>query len=361
MIAGPSRIAFCAWLVLAGTFSALAQTYTITEIGVLKGDNESSGFWLNSAGQVVGCSDTATPNGYPCTGMTAGQHAFLWSKSAGLKDLGTMSGGTISGAIGINDAGQVVGYSNVKASSASDFFAFLWTPGGGMTNLGTLSGGNSSCAFEINSAGVIAGDSFISNGNVNATSWTNNKIRNLGSLPKSIFTAALDINDNNQIVGESIFSYGPPFRSHAVEWSAALGMKDLGTLSGGTTSMANAINSSGVMVGQSNASGFPNAWHAVMWNAARKIEDLGTLHGGTYSVAFGINDSDEVVGYGNISNNAPHAFLWTQAAGMRDLNSLIPANSGWVLINANAIYRLGQLTGYGTFKGYNHGFLLSPK
>jgi len=92
MIAPTSRIAFCVWLVLAGTFSALAQTYTITEIGVLKGDNESSGFWLNSAGQVVGCSDTGTSNGYPCTGTTAGQHAFLWSKSAGLKDLGTMSG-----------------------------------------------------------------------------------------------------------------------------------------------------------------------------------------------------------------------------------------------------------------------------
>ncbi len=74
MIAGTSRIAFCLWLVLAGTFSALAQTYTITEIGVLKGDNESSGFWLNSAGQVVGCSDSGTSNGYPCTGITAGQH-----------------------------------------------------------------------------------------------------------------------------------------------------------------------------------------------------------------------------------------------------------------------------------------------
>jgi probable HAF family extracellular repeat protein len=360
MIARTSRIAFCAWLVLAGAFSALAQTYTITEIGVLKGDNESSGFWLNSAGQVVGCSDNGTPLGYPCTGNTAGQHAFLWSKSAGLKDLGTMSGGTISGAIGINDAGQVVGYSNVKGSSASDSFAFLWTPAAGMTNLGTLSGGNSSCAFEINSAGVIAGDSFISNGHVNAASWTNNKIRNLGALTKSIFTAALDINDNNQIVGESIFTYGPPLQSHAFEWSAALGMKDLGTLAGGTTSMANAINYSGVMVGQSNSGAFPN-WHAVMWNAARKIQDLGILSDGTYSVAFAINDSDEVVGYGDISNIAEHAFLWTQAAGMRDLNSLIPANSGWVLINANAINRLGQITGYGTFKGYNHGFLLSPK
>jgi hypothetical protein len=76
MIARTSRIAFCAWLFLAGTLSAVAQTYTITEIGVLKGNNESSGFWLNSAGEVVGCSYTGIPNDYPCTG-TAGQHAFL--------------------------------------------------------------------------------------------------------------------------------------------------------------------------------------------------------------------------------------------------------------------------------------------
>lgn len=32
---------------------------------------------------------------------------------------------------------------------------------------------------------------------------------------------------------------------------------------------------------------------------------------------------------------------------MRDLNRLIPAISGWTLINANAINNVGQITGYG--------------
>jgi probable HAF family extracellular repeat protein len=273
-------------LVLAGTFSVLAQTYTITEIGVLKGDNESSGFWLNSAGQVVGCSDTGTANGYPCTRTTAGQHAFLWSKSAGLKDLGTKSGGTISDAIGINDAGQVVGCSNVKGSSASDFFAFLWPPAGGMTNLGTLSGGNSSCAFEINSARVIVGDSFISNGNVNAVSWTNNKIRNLGGLPRSILMRPSTSTTTTRLL-ENPFSPTVPLAIARLRMVGRPGHERSRDSCRGTTSMANAINYSGVMVGQSNAGGFPNAWHAVMWNAARKIQDLGTLSGGTYSVAFG--------------------------------------------------------------------------
>jgi probable HAF family extracellular repeat protein len=349
-------------LALSVAAGAVAQTYTVTDIGVLKGDNESSGFWLNTSGAVVGCSDTANSEGYPCTGTGAGQHAFYWTKSGGLKDLGTLPGGNISGAIGINDAGEVVGYSNTSTGLLTEynFIAFEWTSSGGMVNLGKLSGGNSSCAFEINSSGVIAGDSFVSATVVDAASWTDNKVKSLGALPKSIFTAALDINDSGEIVGESVFGYGPPFTSHGFEWASADGMKDLGTLSGGDTSMANAINSSGIIVGQSNSGSFLT-WHAVKWDANDEIEDLGMLPGGTYSIAFGINDSSEIVGYGNIADNAAHAMVWTSTSGMQDLNDLIAANSGWVLINANAINASGQITGYGTKGGHNHAFLLTPE
>ena len=52
--------------------------------------------------------------------------------------------------------------------------------------------------------------------------------------------------------------------------------------------------------------------------------------------------------------------VWTPSGGMQDLNSLIPANSGWVLINANAINNTGQITGYGVKDGHNHAFLLTP-
>ena len=355
-----SRIAgIWATFVLASVAVATAQTYTITDIGVLKGDNESSGFWLNNLGDVVGCSDTQTVQGYPCTGLVAGQHAFYWSKSGGMKDLGTMQSGTVSGATGINDAGTVVGYSNIAGQPVTNFYAFQWTAAGGMVNLGTLWGGNSSAAFEVNSAGVITGDSFLGNGLVNAASWTNQKIRNLGSLPKAIFTAGLDINDSGQIVGESVFTYGPPFSSHAFLWNGS-SMKDLGTLPGGLTSVANAINAPGVIVGQSDGAFTRGSWHAVLWNSSLKIQDLGVLPGGTYSMAFGVNDSSVVVGYGNLFNNAPHAMIWTSAGGMQDLNSLIPAGSGWVLVNANAINNVGQITGYGTKGGHNRAFLLTP-
>jgi probable HAF family extracellular repeat protein len=345
--------------VLALSACAMAQKYTITDLGVLKGDNESSGFWINNDGDVVGCSDTETVYGYPCTGLVAGQHAFIWTKKAGMKDLGTLPGATVSGAIGINESGTVVGYSNIKGQVTTDFVAVQWSPAGAITNLGTLAGGASSSAFEINTTGEVAGDSFVASGAVNATSWSDNKIKNLGALPNAIFTAGLDINNSGDIVGESVLSYGPPFVSHAFFWNGS-SMKDLGTLSGGITSIANAINVYGTIVGQSDGEGTGGHWHAVLWNSAHEIKDLGLLSGGTYSIAFAVNLNDVVVGYGNISGNAPHALIWTSTDGIRDLNSLIPAGSGWVLINANAINAGGQITGYGTKGGHNHAFLLTP-
>ena len=356
-----SRIAvYLSVMIVAVASGVAAQSYTITDLGVLKGDNESSGFFINNLGEVVGCSDTQTVNGYPCTGLVAGQHAFTWSSGKGMKDLGTLSGASVSGAVGVNDAGMVVGYSNVKGQPATNFVAVQWSSAGEITDLGTLSGGASSSAFQINSAGESSGDSFLSNGKVNATSWTSKTIKNLGALPGSIFTAGLAINDNGYIAGESVFSYGPPFKSHAFLWNGST-MKDLGTLSGGVTSMANAINLSGVAVGQSDGRSTGGLWHAVQWGSNGEIKDLGVLKGGTYSVAFGVNDSDVVVGYGNISTNAPHAMIWTAGAGMKDLNSEIPGGTGWVLINANAINNVGQITGYGSKNGHNHAFVLTPK
>jgi probable HAF family extracellular repeat protein len=354
------RIALGAGFFLGTIALGVGQSYTITAIGVLKGDNESSGLFINFSGQVVGCSDVANGEGYPCTGTGTGQHAFLWSASGGLKDLKTLPGGNISGALGINDSGKVVGYSNAKGVTGTNFHASSWTSGGEMTDLGTLSGGTSSAAFQVNSSGVVAGDSFTSSSVANATAWTNQKIKNLGALPGSIFTAALAINDSGEIAGESVFSYGPPFLSHAFDHTPSGETKDLGTLPGGTTSMANAINAAGVIVGQSNAKAFLTEWHAAKWSTTGTIKDLGTLPEGTYSVAFGVNRNGQIVGYGNIANNAPHAFLWTSAGGMQDLNDLIPPNSGWVLINANAINDVGQITGYGTRNGQNRAFLLTP-
>jgi len=54
-----------------------------------------------------------------------------------------------------------------------------------------------------------------------------------------------------------------------------------------------------------------------------------------------------------------HAFVYS-GGKMKDLNTLIPARSGWVLQRATGINDAGLITGWGTFKGKTHSFLLTP-
>jgi len=62
------------------------------------------------------------------------------------------------------------------------------------------------------------------------------------------------------------------------------------------------------------------------------------------------------------SNNGSlnyHAFIY-RAGKMKDLNKLIPQNSGWVLKQATGINDSGQIVGWGMLHKQIHAFLLSP-
>ena len=78
-----------------------------------------------------------------------------------------------------------------------------------------------------------------------------------------------------------------------------------------------------------------------------KVEDLGTL-GGSRSWASAINDSGQVVGYSYLAGDQNyHAFLYNSTNGMKDLNDLIPADSGWTIEEATAINSNGQIAANG--------------
>jgi probable HAF family extracellular repeat protein len=86
--------------------------YSVTELGTLGGDY-SQAFGINSRGQIVGSSYTASGE----------VHAFLWEKGE-MTDLGTL-GGDHSQATAINSRGQVVGYANTDLGM--DHHAVLWS------------------------------------------------------------------------------------------------------------------------------------------------------------------------------------------------------------------------------------------
>jgi probable HAF family extracellular repeat protein len=131
------------------------------------------------------------------------QHAFLYSGSGPMQDLGTLGGE--SAAFGVNDSGQVVGMAYVYASSGP-WHAFLCSSSGQMQNLGTL-GGSYSWASGINDSGQVVGYASVSSGSNHAFLYANGQLQDLNSLISSAsgwtLGSASAINDAGQIVAEA--------------------------------------------------------------------------------------------------------------------------------------------------------------
>jgi probable HAF family extracellular repeat protein len=301
---------------------------TITDLGTLPGKTESYARGINNNGQVVGFSGAGF--GY------YDAYAFLWQNGV-MNDLGTL-GRPNSHAYGINDKGQVVGYSYPDEGEAH---AFLWQ-NGTITDLGTLYYDEYSIATGINDNGQIVGyeeDTMYECRD--ALIWQNGTITVLGTFG-GYKTGAYGINDKGQVVGYSEMKPDEVeliFGSHAFLWQNGT-MTDLGILYNskyGNYSCAYGINNNGQVVGESCTQTGYN--HAFLWQNG-VMNDLGSL-GGLESCAYGINDKGQIVGYSEIESGSIHAFLW-QNGVMIDLGTL-PGGSN---SKAYGINEKGQIVGY---------------
>src|ERR1700722_930489 len=330
------RTVYCVSVILLLGALAAAQSYTVTNLGVLSGDVSTAGRAVSPSGQVVGDAENNL-------------QGFFWSAAQGLRGLPHLQGGGYSVAMGISASGLIAGYSTYNEIESEH--AVLWI-NGKIQDLGTLPGGDDSWANAINASGQVVGGSNSSRTQPNAFLWSRAKgMIDLGVLPKGFYSEALGVNSSGQVVGMSNTVGG---NWHAFSWSKSTGMKDLGTLASGrnTSATANAVNDSGQIVGTSACGS--SCQHAALWTSTG-IQDLGTLPGSLVSVVNGINNLGQVVG------ESGDAFIWTQATGMQDLNSLIPAGSGWTLTWAFAINDSGQITGQGEINGQTHAYLLTPR
>jgi probable HAF family extracellular repeat protein len=125
-----------------------------TDLGTL-GGRQTRASDINDIGQVVGASENATGR----------MRAFRWVNGT-MRSLGTL-GGNVSGAAAINNLGHVVGLSkvtgNIRDPQGNAIVHAFLLKNGVMTDLGTL-GGLSSAALDINDAGQVVGWSQTSNG-----------------------------------------------------------------------------------------------------------------------------------------------------------------------------------------------------
>lgn len=316
--------------VLLLTGFASSQVFTLTDLG-----SNVTPTGVNARGQV-------SAYGF-CCGLFEEQ-ALLWSKKTGLKELVSLEGG-FSGALGINDHGDVVGFS---ANGADNPDAVLWPRKGGVLDFGNE--GDASQANAINDAGQIAGTNFDFFA-PSAFFWSA-KSGEVDILPPSPGTSfgTTAISSHGTVVGSMIGANGPS----SFIWTKATGLKVIPL----SPSYATGINR-GFVVG-SSACLAPRpcgAFHAFIWSRYGSF-DLGTLPGDNSSAASAINSRLQIVGVSLNSSGIARAFFWRPGHPMMDLNKLVHA-PGWVLNSATSINDRAQIVGSGTLNGVAHGFLLT--
>jgi probable HAF family extracellular repeat protein len=324
-----------------------AQTYTVTDLGVLKGDTFSGANAINASGQVTGFS-----------GSEGVSDVILYSGGV-LSSLGNLGGATGIG-LAINSSGEVAGYSLLAQGSYRGFFN-----SNGQMNIIDPIGQDYTDARAINDAGQVAGATSTATTGLEETHpylFSNGKMIDLGTLGghgSLLWNTAEGINKFGDVVGYSWLTSGTV---HAFMWTNGV-MKDLGALPG-NYSLAFAINDKREVTGSSyTGNSFQNYEDAFLYSNG-KMKDLGTITG-QFSFGFGINNSGVVVGQSTytVDGTSYHAFVYRHGK-MEDLNRLIPANSGWLLMTAYGINDAGQIVGYGVLNGNyadEHGFLLTPQ
>ncbi len=249
----------------------------------------AQGASINDLGDVTGTMDDPTGNSHVFQyrgGIFTDLHAAL----------GSLAGYRSCGA-GINNAGQVAGYTTYHTS-----LGFVVSQGNATGLDGT---GSEATISGINNLGQITGTYRSSYGSFHAFLYSNGSKIDLGS-----FTPTTTFDPNNSSTGVSVNDAGQVVGSAKV--------KDVGE-------------------------------HAFLYQSAA-MADMGTL-GGANSYPMQINNAGVVVGKANIENSIDfHAFVYSDGT-MTDLNSLIDASDPLVativLTDATGINGQGAIVATG--------------
>jgi probable HAF family extracellular repeat protein len=251
----------------------------------------------------------------------------------------------------INDSGLIVGSANNGGTDLGH--AVVWSAGL-VRDLGTLGTGSFSEAWGVNNNGQVVGWSYTDGGNglTGVHAFLYSDVDGLVDLtPQNDNGYALDINDAGQVTGYRTAAGG----YHAFRWQDGA-FEDLGVLPGFAHSFGWAISSTGQVAGSSSsASGNSERFVRSIDGA---LESLGGT--GEHNVAYGINASGQVVGVRGQS--AKRGVVYTGKAGLRDLDTLIDPASGWVILGAHDINDAGVIVGYAlnNITGVTHAVRLRP-
>jgi len=324
--------------------------YTVTDLGGLPGLSYeySTAMAINDAGEIVGSSFTAGPNG-PVN------HAVAWAKNAAGKYVITDLG--IAGwAGGINSHGDIAAENYliepVVVNGNPVWYQDL--NGDGVNDLQTQFGTSITARAISDNVQIVVGPDLVQFDAAGTESMT--------TLPNGGYGNA--INEYGEVAG-----LDNTLQATIWQVDAQGKVQDtypLAPLPGCRTSNALGIDALGQAVGESSYTDHRKAYmHATLWqDPTAPPTDLGVLAKGGTSQAWGVNSvngATVVVGTASVSGGQS-AFVWTNGV-MTDLNQLITV-AGINLQSANAVNSHGQIVGFAHVTvGRNvetHAVLLTP-
>ncbi len=229
-------------------------------------DRVSYSYKLNDAGIVVGNARTDDPAYGP--DLYNAYHAVVWAPSGdgtyAVTDLGTLGGG-YSRAVGINNAGVVVGAA-IPAEGDDIIRAVRWRPTGSgalgeIEDLGLVApGDNFSEAKEVNAVGQVMGEAFGPGNGLAPAVWEPDGTgRRYPVLAGVVDCTANGFNDLATVVGQCS-DLSSPSRIQATVWldETLYFLRDLvdSSADGWTFQYASDVNNLGWIVGAGQRAGF---------------------------------------------------------------------------------------------------------
>lgn len=301
---------------------------TMVDLGVLEGSDPffggSSAVGINNSGAVIGHSDGTieTPFGPVYTTF-----AFVYENG----QMKRLDLGGFSTATKINDAGYVIG----TAESLGGVAGFLYD---GTTIHSFGLGGSSTSVRDVNNSGVVIGSGDVANDLEWHAFFYQNGVTTSLHPAGAASSQADDINDAGQIVGTAFIDH--------VQYTFDLPQAFLyengeltliQPLEGHEGTAAAFISEAGHFVGTSHDIGFDGSEVTSVFVYHNGVMTRVTPDG-INAIPKAVNNSGHVVGTMTVGG-VEHGFLWN-GSELIDLNSYLPAGSGWTIyegaqINAN--------------------------
>jgi probable HAF family extracellular repeat protein len=250
---------------------------------------------------------------------------FRWTASTGIDLLGTTPGS----AHAINDHGQVVG-SAVFPNTDGDLHPFFWSEATGIIDLGILPAAGCPCeALGVNNRGEVVG--YSDGGNYHAFRWTaNTGLTAIQSPDFQSIASGIDreseivVTSSSQLafIGERVFQVKPP--KPAVDIPPPVPV---------VTFVAQGTSDRGEIIGSYEPASPPDRVGGFVWSRQLGMRTIDTDPGLAVS-PLGINNHGLVVGVVNsLTGGTSFPFFWSDAGGLVDATSLLGVGSVPVSVN----------------------------